>query len=90
VQQKEINERQQAVAERRPRAEHRAERKQRDEVRNMLFLQFKSSNYWSTRELREATNQPENYLKEILKEIASFQQTGANRGKWLINEEYRT
>jgi transcription initiation factor TFIIF subunit beta len=39
--------------------------------------------------LREVTNQPEAYLKEVLEEIAIMNRSGPYNGKWSLKPEFK-
>ncbi|KAG8892383.1 hypothetical protein FRB99_002741 [Tulasnella sp. 403] len=46
---------------------------------------FKQRDAWSFKELRAATEQPAEYLKEILQMIAVSPRSGPNTNMWLLN-----
>jgi len=69
-------------------SEQRSERKSRDVVRNELFDLFAEAQMWTTKDLRDRTNQPEQHLKDCLQDIAALHERGPNRGKWQLKEEY--
>lgn len=57
----------------------RAARISRDELLDLLFTIFNPEQpYWSLKDLRKRTLQPEAYLKEILGDIADFHRHGPN------------
>jgi len=41
-------------------------------------------------DLRENTQQPEAYLKEVLAEIGHLERSGPNHGTWTLQENYTT
>mmetsp|Transcript_13661 Transcript_13661/g.27307 ORF Transcript_13661/g.27307 Transcript_13661/m.27307 type:complete len:297 (+) Transcript_13661:259-1149(+) len=89
LQQHEITQRNQALLDRRPQADQRAERRSKDIVIDELFGLFKEQELWTTKDLRERTNQPEQHLKECLQEVATLHERGSNRGKWEIKDEFK-
>lgn len=57
----------------------RAARISRDELLDQLFATFTAEQpFWSLKDLRKRTSQPEAYLKEILGDIADFHRHGPN------------
>ena len=57
----------------------------RNEALDVLFDLFKERTRWRVGELREASHQPEAYLKELLPEIAFQHQRGAF---WELKPEF--
>jgi len=90
LQQHEITAKSKAAVERRTLPEQRAERRSRDEVQNELLDIFKENPLWTTKDLRERTNQPEQHLKACLQDIATLHERGPNRGNWELKEEYKS
>ncbi|KAI0370361.1 hypothetical protein BV20DRAFT_966659 [Pilatotrama ljubarskyi] len=60
----------------------------RGQLLDMLFQLFEQRQQWSFKQLRERTQQPEAYLKEILAEIAFLHRTGEHRGTWELSASY--
>lgn len=57
----------------------RAARISRDELLDLLFAIFTPEQpFWSLKDLKRRTSQPEAYLKQILGDIADFHRHGAN------------
>ncbi|KAI9057199.1 hypothetical protein FKP32DRAFT_1669732 [Trametes sanguinea] len=56
---------------------------------DMLFRLFEAQTRWTFKALRERTQQPEAYLKEILAEIAYTHKTGQHRGLWELSAIYK-
>ncbi len=54
----------------------------KDQVLDALFQLFQQKEHWSMKELRQKTEQPEAYLRDILSEIATFHASGEFRGSW--------
>ncbi|KAI0360070.1 hypothetical protein OH77DRAFT_1419465 [Trametes cingulata] len=66
----------------------RMTRVSRVQLLDMLFRLFEQRARWSFKLLREQTQQPEAFLKEILTEIAFLHRTGEHRGTWELNPSY--
>ena len=67
----------------------RATRVSRDELLDQLFALFTPEQpFWSLKELRRRTNQPEAYLKEILADIADFHRHGSNTNTFSLKSGF--
>jgi len=67
----------------------RAARISRDELLDHLFNLFTPSQpYWSMKELRKSTAQPEAYLKEVLGDIADFHKSGPQANTFSLKAAY--
>jgi len=67
----------------------RAARISRDELLDLLFSLFTpEKQFWSMKELRAKTVQPEVYLKEVLTDIGVFHKAGSNVNHWSLKPEY--
>ena len=67
----------------------RAARVSRDELLDQLFALFTPEQpFWSLKELRRRTNQPEAYLKEILADIADFHRHGPNTNTFSLKSGF--
>jgi transcription initiation factor TFIIF subunit beta len=60
----------------------------RNDLIDMLFKLFSKQQYWSLKDLRAKTQQPEAYLKEVLAEIGHLERSGPNNGTWRLQESY--
>ncbi|KAI0768120.1 transcription initiation factor IIF, beta subunit-domain-containing protein [Trametes elegans] len=60
----------------------------RPKVLDMLFTLFNEQAQWPLKALRERTQQPEAYLRELLSEIAFQHRTGEHRGDWELSADY--
>ncbi|KAL1703208.1 transcription initiation factor IIF, beta subunit-domain-containing protein [Schizophyllum commune] len=60
----------------------RMARMPRNELLDMLFNLFKEQPYWALKPLRERTQQPEAYLKEVLNDVATLHRSGEHNGSW--------
>eukprot|EP00818_Percolomonas_sp_WS_P001507 CAMPEP_0117448696 /NCGR_PEP_ID=MMETSP0759-20121206/7542_1 /TAXON_ID=63605 /ORGANISM="Percolomonas cosmopolitus, Strain WS" /LENGTH=311 /DNA_ID=CAMNT_0005241107 /DNA_START=89 /DNA_END=1027 /DNA_ORIENTATION=- len=72
------------------RQRQKAVKEDRDKVERALLALFEKQPFWSFRELKEETKQPEDHLRSILKEIAVYIPNGEHRTKWQLKEQYRT
>lgn len=61
----------------------------RTELLSALFECFAEHEYWSMKGLREKLVQPEQYLKEVLEDIAVCNRSGKYVGKWMLKSEYK-
>jgi transcription initiation factor TFIIF subunit beta len=55
----------------------------------MLFAIFEEKPNWSFKELRARTEQPAEYLKEVLSLIAVLHRSGELNGQYTLLENYR-
>ena len=61
----------------------------RNQLLDQLFALFRETPRWSIRPLREKTQQPEAYLKEVLGEIAFLNKSGEHNGLWELKEVFK-
>jgi len=61
----------------------------RDQLLDMLFAIFEEKPNWSFKELRTRTEQPAEYLKEVLSLIAVLHRSGELNGQYTLLENYR-
>ncbi|KAI9000517.1 transcription initiation factor IIF, beta subunit-domain-containing protein [Trametes punicea] len=66
----------------------RMTRVSRPALLDMLFRLFEERKRWTLKALRERTQQPEAYLKEVMLEIAFLHRTGEYRGTWEASARY--
>lgn len=69
--------------------DNKAARMPRSELLSALFECFAEHEYWSMKGLREKLVQPEQYLKEVLEDIAVCNRSGKYVGKWMLKSEYK-
>ncbi|KAK4701710.1 transcription initiation factor TFIIF subunit beta, partial [Phenoliferia sp. Uapishka_3] len=67
----------------------RAARIPRNELLDVLFSLFEDKPYWQIKALTEHVQQPQVYLKEVLKEIAHQVEKGPYAGMWTLQAEYK-
>ncbi|KAI0754556.1 transcription initiation factor IIF, beta subunit-domain-containing protein [Daedaleopsis nitida] len=61
----------------------------RDKLLDELFRAFAQKERWSIKALRERTQQPEAYLKEVLSEVAFLHRSGEFNGNWELMANYK-
>lgn len=61
----------------------------RNQLLDMLFSLFREREHWSVKLLRERTQQPEAYLKEVLSEIAFMHRSGEHNGTWELMSNFK-
>ncbi|KDQ08727.1 hypothetical protein BOTBODRAFT_179648 [Botryobasidium botryosum FD-172 SS1] len=66
----------------------RAARVGQDELMDELFALFAEKPYWTMRELRTKTIQPEAYLKETLLKIGMLHKSGPHNNHWCLTSSY--
>ncbi|TFL02107.1 transcription initiation factor IIF, beta subunit-domain-containing protein [Pterulicium gracile] len=61
----------------------------RNQLYDLLFQLFREKQRWSLKDLRERTQQPEAYLKEVLNEVAYQHRSGEFNTLWEAKLEYK-
>lgn len=61
----------------------------RDKVMDMLFKAFETHQYYAFKDLVQITQQPSPYLKEILKDIGTYNTKAPHKFMWELKPEYR-
>jgi transcription initiation factor TFIIF subunit beta len=61
----------------------------RNQLLDALFALFREREQWPIKLLREKTQQPEVYLKEVLSEIASLHRSGEFNGTWELIPSFK-
>jgi transcription initiation factor TFIIF subunit beta len=54
----------------------------RNQLLDLLFGAFRDQQFWRLQDLRQKTQQPEAYLKEVLSEIATLHRSGDHSSMW--------
>ncbi|KAF6134675.1 hypothetical protein GIB67_002076, partial [Kingdonia uniflora] len=54
-----------------------------------IFNLFERQPNWTLRQLIQETDQPEQFLKEILKDLCIYNNKGANQGTYDLKPEYK-
>uniref|UniRef100_A0A914DT90 General transcription factor IIF subunit 2 n=1 Tax=Acrobeloides nanus TaxID=290746 RepID=A0A914DT90_9BILA len=62
----------------------------RDVLREAIFHAFEKHQYYRLMDLQKLTNQPANYVKEILMEIANYNTMPPHKSMWELKPEYRS
>ncbi|XP_078513435.1 general transcription factor IIF subunit 2 [Lissotriton helveticus] len=76
-------------SERRKKEEGKRARGEKQQVLNMLFSAFEKHQYYTIKDLVDITKQPVNYLKDILREICTYNAKGTHKSTWELMPEYR-
>ena len=61
----------------------------KEQVNELLFAAFEKHQYYNIKDLVRMTQQPINYLKDILKEICTYNMKAPHRNMWELKPEYR-
>ncbi|KAK7277310.1 hypothetical protein RIF29_18461 [Crotalaria pallida] len=64
-------------------------RRDRGEMEEIVFKLFERQPNWSLRNLIQETDQPEQFLKDILKDLCVYNNKGVNQGTYELKPEYR-
>ncbi|KAF8492548.1 transcription initiation factor IIF, beta subunit-domain-containing protein [Russula emetica] len=67
----------------------RMTRMPRNQLLDSLFALFRDREQWPIKLLREKTQQPEVYLKEVLSEIATLHRSGEFNGTWELMPSFK-
>ncbi|KAI0058766.1 transcription initiation factor IIF, beta subunit [Artomyces pyxidatus] len=67
----------------------RMARMPRNQLLDMLFSLYREREQWPIKLLREKTQQPEVYLKEVLNEIAVLHRSGEFNGTWELKPSFK-
>lgn len=61
----------------------------RNQLLDQIFGLFKEIPRWGIKPLRERTQQPEVYLKEVLSEVAFLHRSGEHNGLWELKDNFK-
>ncbi|XP_062257793.1 general transcription factor IIF subunit 2-like [Platichthys flesus] len=75
--------------EKKKKTEGKMVRAERQVVLDMLFSAFERHQYYNIKDLVDITRQPVTYLKEIMREIGTYNSKGAHKSTWELKPEYR-
>ncbi|KAJ8088109.1 hypothetical protein AAF712_015965 [Marasmius tenuissimus] len=67
----------------------RMTRMPRNQLLDLLFQLFRETPRWAIKPLREKTQQPEVYLKEVLGEVAFLHRSGEHNGFWELKDVFK-
>jgi transcription initiation factor TFIIF subunit beta len=60
----------------------------RNQLLDLLFAFFREQPYWRLQDLRQRTQQPEAYLKEVLSDIATLNRAGEHASMWELKPNF--
>ncbi|KAG7502521.1 general transcription factor IIF subunit 2-like [Solea senegalensis] len=75
--------------EKKKKSEGKMVRAERQVVLDMLFSAFEKHQYYNIKDLVDITRQPVTYLKEIMREIGTYNSKGTHKSTWELKPEYR-
>ena len=78
-----------AAARRQAIKDNRTARMEKHDLVRILLDHFKTHRIWGLRDLKAVVHQPEQFLREILSEIAFMHKQGDFNGKWELKKEYK-
>ncbi|KAI5000640.1 general transcription factor IIF subunit 2-like [Hordeum vulgare subsp. vulgare] len=64
-------------------------RRDRGDIENILFKLFERQPNWSLKHLMQETDQPEQFLKEIMNDLCVYNKRGPNQGTHELKPEYK-
>ncbi|GAB2219582.1 hypothetical protein Drorol1_Dr00007219 [Drosera rotundifolia] len=64
-------------------------RRDRGELEDIMFKLFERQPNWTLKQLVQETDQPAQFLKEILNELCMYNKRGANQGTYELKPEYK-
>lgn len=67
----------------------KAARIPKNQLLDLLFECFREYQYWSMKALRQRTQQPDSYLREVLEEVAVLNKSGSFANHYCLSEAYR-
>ncbi|KAF3969500.1 hypothetical protein ACB098_06G175500 [Castanea mollissima] len=70
-------------------SEAKRTRRDRNEMEEIMFKLFERQPNWTLRQLIQETDQPEQFMKDILKDLCVYNNKGANQGSYELKPEYR-
>ncbi|OMO81180.1 Transcription initiation factor IIF, beta subunit [Corchorus olitorius] len=70
-------------------SETKRTRRDRGEMEDIMFKLFERQSNWTLRQLIQETDQPEQFLKDILKDLCVYNNKGTNQGSYELKPEYK-
>lgn len=64
-------------------------RRDRGELEAIMFKLFEGQPNWTLKQLVQETDQPAQFLKEILNELCVYNKRGSNQGTYELKPEYK-
>ena len=66
-----------------------ADRMSRAKLRGAILAKFEKKEYWKAKDLNKDLRQKDGFLKEVLKEVADYENSGEHHGCYRIKAQYR-
>ncbi|KAM0883690.1 hypothetical protein ACQ4PT_031466 [Festuca glaucescens] len=70
-------------------SEQKRTRRDRKDLENIMFKLFERQPNWSLKHLMQETDQPEQFLKEIMNDLCVYNKRGPNQGTHELKPEYK-
>jgi hypothetical protein len=67
----------------------KATRIPKNQLLDLIFDCFRQYQYWSMKALRQRTQQPDSYLRQVLEEVAVLNKSGPFANHYCLSEAYR-
>ncbi|KAL0714210.1 hypothetical protein Bca4012_021189 [Brassica carinata] len=64
-------------------------RRDRREMEEVMFNLFERQSHWTLRNLIQDTDQPEQFLKDLLRDLCIYNNKGSNQGTYELKPEYK-
>ncbi|XP_021744363.1 general transcription factor IIF subunit 2-like [Chenopodium quinoa] len=64
-------------------------RRDRGEMEDIMFKLFEQQSNWTLKELVQKTDQPEQFMKDLLKDLCVYNNKGSNQGSYELKPEYK-
>jgi hypothetical protein len=66
-----------------------AQRISKTKLRDAILAKFEQKEFWKAKDLNKAFRQKDSFFKEVLKEVAEYENSGEHHGCYRIKEQYR-
>ncbi|XP_042503915.1 general transcription factor IIF subunit 2-like [Macadamia integrifolia] len=70
-------------------SEMKRTRRDRGEMEDIMFKLFERQPNWTLRQLIQETDQPEQFVKDLLKDLCVYNNKGTNQGSYELKPEYK-
>ncbi|XP_010503963.1 PREDICTED: general transcription factor IIF subunit 2-like [Camelina sativa] len=70
-------------------SEMKRTRRDRREMEEVMFNLFERQSNWTLRQLIQETDQPEQFLKDLLRDLCIYNNKGSNQGTYELKPEYK-
>mmetsp|Transcript_26857 Transcript_26857/g.58602 ORF Transcript_26857/g.58602 Transcript_26857/m.58602 type:complete len:282 (-) Transcript_26857:6-851(-) len=84
-----LNSKRKAESEREKRLDNKRIREEKGKLEEILFALFERTPHWTFQQLQRETNQPGQYLKEVLTEIAIMNKRGPHKDLYELKREFK-